>query len=183
MGKKTKISALYTKHQQLLIQVDKSVYVNELVRIVSGLNVDLSGLDLSDMVAPRLQFYYRQAYDSFLMNGSYPRSKFGKSLFNNSECSESDFSHCDFRGSVFSGSIFRNANLSGADLKRAFFIGVDFSGANLRGADLRSCNIVGSNFIGADLRETNIEGVDFTDCELDFIKIDRDFKSTFNQLN
>ena len=179
----TKLDSLYTTRKDLIIKVDRVAYIREIIRTGSALQIDWACLDLSGMCAHKMRFYYQSAEYANLTNGSYQNSRFGKSIFTGSDCSESDFTNCSFQMGIFSDSKFINSCLKGADLRQAFFLNVDFSEADLTKADLRGCRVVGSKFNRTDLRGANIEGVEFTDCEMDFIKIDMQQKNELMNLS
>lgn len=181
--RQTRITTIYTWHQDLIIEIVYPDLIKNIVRQGSGMNLNFSNMDLSEVVAHNLRFYYQNANNSKMMNGHYRKSKFGKSFFEGSDCSDSDFSYCSFCKSIFSESKFINSNLEGSDLRKGLFLDTDFSGASLRNADLRGAIFDGSTFRKTDFRGANIEGVDFSACDMDLAIITLSEKSSVFQLS
>lgn len=178
----TKVDTLYTSHQKVIFRVNSQMYVRDILKAAYGLNLDFSNLDLSEFVAPKMFFAYKEAPSAFMQNGTYIKSKFGKAYFPMCSGSHSDFSGSDFRGALFADSTFIGSCFEGCDLRRAHFQQCNFVNASLRGSDLRGCNFLGSVFNGADLRDTEIDQTDFTECDINLAKIDAKFKIIFKMM-
>lgn len=171
LPKQTRTDAIYTGHQRLILKVNNEASIREIIRTASALCIDMSYLDLSGMIAYKLRFYYQHAPFSKFTDGNYQYSRFGKSMFQESDFSDSDLYGCGFMGSIFSESKFTNCNMQYCDFRNSFFNEVDFSGSDLRGCDFTGCVLGNSIFHYADLRGAKLDGADITQCEFDFANI------------
>jgi uncharacterized protein YjbI with pentapeptide repeats len=182
-AKQKKADSLYTTRKDLILKTDHPGYIRDLIRIASGLSIDLSYLDLSGMIAHKMIFYYQNVDKSDLSFGSYQHSRFGRSSFMGANCEYSDFSGCSFKLAVFSGSKMMGADLSDCEMQNAFFFNVDLSGSDLRNSNLYRCNFAGSDLTNFDLRGANLDEAVFDGCNMDFLKINSRQKVNIFNLN
>lgn len=167
----TRVDSIYTTRQKLILKVNKSVHLRDMVQIASSLNLCLDGLDFSNMRCPKILFLYQSLNNSTFENGYYPSCRFGKCLIENSNFNASIVSGSDMRKTIFSGSTFIDADLSGCDMRYSFFIDCDFTGANITNCDLRESYFTNANLDRSDIRGSVISGVNFSTCSKNFIKI------------
>ena len=141
-------------------------------------------------------FYNFISENSNICHPTFIQCKFEKSIFKNSDLSNSGFfdgcnledctfEKCDLRnigigndGVVFKNCTFKKSDMRGMSMTNAKFIDCDFIGSNIMGYSLNVSNIVGCNFSGV-LREIKFSGKEngrekliacFYDCKFDFVE-------------
>jgi uncharacterized protein YjbI with pentapeptide repeats len=109
-------------------------------------DLDLTGVDLSDLSLPGAGFIGAVLTDAFLRNTNLEDADFSGAVL----------AGCDLSGARLHRATLKNTDLTSArlvavDLRESNLDGADFSGAVLRRANIEACSAKGSTFVKADL--------------------------------
>ena len=118
---------------------------------------------------PRLSFFRTRLEDDDLSGLSFPRTYFGRSLFERVSIADTDLSGSRMCWNDFLGCDFSGADLTECDMRSSTFRRCRFAGALLRGTDLRRSYFEDCDFAGADLTGALVEEEDANGCVQDYL--------------
>jgi uncharacterized protein YjbI with pentapeptide repeats len=153
---KTNLEGSYWSDSEPKDHISKAELFKILAKQDTIENLDLSGLDLTDMDLSDKKF---KAVD---LNGTD---------FTNSNLSSAKFLDCNLKIANFTeanltGAGFKNSDLSGSNLNKAKLNQSFIEDSNLSNTDLTAANLNNSRLIGADLEKTIVHKVNFENCLL-----------------
>jgi len=157
--------------------IDRFIFlINSLKGIEPNLNINLSGIHLSDKELRSINFDFlilKNAYlrNADLRNANLRNANLRNAILRNAILINTDLSQAILMYADLSQAILKEAILISADLRKVILINADLRNANLKEADLRNANLKEADLkeatlMYADLREAILRDADLGEVDL-----------------